>query len=1012
MNICIARTQTSRDLCTGLAIAALLTAAIQPASAQVAPSLGAAQSFAVLAGTTVTNTGSTVVTGNLGVSPGTSITGFGPGIVVGGTIDDNNSAAALAQLDNASAYGKLASQECGTTYSGGTDLTGLTLPPGVYCFTSSGQLTGALTLAAGAQGSAAVWVFRVASSFTTGAASHVVVTGGGQNCNVFWQIGSSATLGGGTFVGNILALTSITLDTGATLFGSALAYNGAVTMESNTVSVAGCGTSPIVPIPPTLSKAFSPATIDAGGSSLLTIILSNADNADATLTSALTDDLPSGLVISGSARTTCVGGTAAASGSAVTLTGGSIPANGACDLTVELTAAHAGSYINSLSANALSTNNGKNTAPAVATLTVNALGAVAPTLGKAFGPATINAGGGSTVVITLSNPGPTAAALSAPLTDVLPKGVTISATPAPNTTCAGGTVSAPVNTSTLTLTGGTIPADGSCKVTVGVTAPTGGSFVNTLPANALMTSNGSNAGQAIATLTVNTPEEVAPTLGKAFTPATISPGGSSTLTITLSNSGVTPSVLSAPLVDTMPTGVTIAAAPSHSTTCSGGTVTAATGGSTVTLTGGTIPVAGSCTVTVGVTAPKGGSFINTLLAGALQTNNGKNAAPAVATLTVSSPASVTLGKAFSPATVLAGAVSTLTITLINAGAAATITAPLTDKLPSGMAVSGEASTTCSGGVATVGSGTVTLTGGSIPANGSCALEVNVVAAAAGSYFNTLLAAALQTSNGNNAGAAVATLTVNTPTKIPLTLGKSFSPASITAGEDSTLTITLTNPNNTDATLTAPLTDYLPVGLVVAGPGSTNSGGTYSGNTGSTTVTLTGGSIPANSSRTITVTVSAAAGGSYINTLPAGALQTNLGSNTAPAFATLTASVAPTLSKSFSPSSIKPGGTSILTITLSNANSTAAALTAPLTDTLPNGILVNGAATTTCGGTVVAALGGSSVALTGGSIPAKSSCTVMVNVTVNASYINTLPAGALQTTAGKNAAGAVATLIVQ
>jgi uncharacterized repeat protein (TIGR01451 family) len=123
--------------------------------------------------------------------------------------------------------------------------------------------------------------------------------------------------------------------------------------------------------------------------------------------------------------------------------------------------------------------------------------------------------------------------------------------------------------------------------------------------------------------------------------------------------------------------------------------------------------------------------------------------------------------------------------------------------------------------------------------------------------------------------------------IPPTLSKSFSPATITAGGVSTLTITLTNPNSTVANLTAPLTDNLPHGVVVASPGGTNCGGTYSGQKAGTSVTVSGGSIPANGSRTVTVSVTAAVAGSYVNTLPVGALQTNLGNNIAPASATLT-----------------------------------------------------------------------------------------------------------------------------
>jgi uncharacterized repeat protein (TIGR01451 family) len=979
----------------------------QAVYAQVAPPLGTTQSFAVLGSSTVTNTGPTVVTGDLGVDPGTAIVGFPPGTVVGGTIHDADAVALQAQTDNTTAYNNLASQSCTSNVS--TDLGGLTLVPGVYCFSSSAQLTGALTLDAGGDASA-VWIFKIGSTLTTASNSSVVLINGAQQCNVFWQVGSSATIGTTTtFVGNIFALASVTLTTDATLSGRALAQNGAVTMDSNVIAISTCS---VPPVPPTVGKTFSPATITAGGSSTLTITLSNSNATAANLSAALTDTLPAGVAISGAASTTCSGGTASVGASSVILTGGSIPANGSCDLTVDVIAASGGSYINSIAAGALQTTNGNSVAPAVATLTVNSPAMVQPTLGKAFTPATINAGGTSTLVITLSNASAIAAIVTAPLVDLIPSGVVIAATPAPATNCTAGVVTD--TTSTLTLTGGTIPADGSCTVTATVTAAAGGNYVNSLAAGALQTSNGDNAGAAIATLTVNVPAAVLPTVGKAFTPATINAGGTSTLVITLSNASSIAASLSAPLVDTMPSGVLIAATPAPSTTCADGAVSDTT--ATLTLTGGTIPAAGSCTVTASVTAAAGGNYVNSLAAGALQTSNGNNSGPAIATLSVSSPSGVTLGKAFSPSTITAGGTSTITITLSNAGTAATMTAPLTDTLPSGLVVSGVATTTC-GGTPSTSASTVTLPGGTIPVNGSCTLTANVIAAVAGSYFNTLTAGALQTNNGNNAGPAVATLTVNTPASVPVTLNKSFTPSTINLGGVSTLTITLTNPNNTTATLTAPLVDYLPSGVVIAGNGYTNCGGTYSGNQGATTVTVSGGSIPANGSRTITVEVTASAAGSYTNTLPVGALQTNLGSNTTAAVATLIVSapvtIPPTLSKSFSPSTIKPGGVSTLTITLNNPNNTVAYLTAPLIDYLPSGVVVSGNGSTNCGGKYSGNQGATTVTVTGGSIPANGSRTVTVNVTATApgSYTNTLPVGALQTNLGSNTVAASAILIV-
>jgi hypothetical protein len=208
-------------------------------TAQAMPvSLGTAAGFAVLGGSTVTNTGPTVLNGDLGLTPGTAITGFfgtianeGPGIV-NGTVHQTDPAAALAQGDLTTAYNNLAALPFTTHYLVPTDLGGATLTAGVYKFDSSAGVTGTLTLSGPGD-----FVFQIGSTLTT--AGTVLTIGGADAGNVFWQVGSSATLGTNTaFKGSIVALTSITLNTGATILnGRALARNGAVTLDSNIITV-------------------------------------------------------------------------------------------------------------------------------------------------------------------------------------------------------------------------------------------------------------------------------------------------------------------------------------------------------------------------------------------------------------------------------------------------------------------------------------------------------------------------------------------------------------------------------------------------------------------------------------------------------------------------------------------------------------------------------------------------------------------------------------------------------
>jgi hypothetical protein len=201
--------------------------------AQTAPALGSASSFAVLAGSTVTSTGFTVVNGNLGVSPGTAVTGFPPGIVVG-TIDAGNPTAATAESDLLTAYNYAKGLPC--THILPLNIGGTTITPGVYCTASATPslgITGHVTLSGNG-----VYIFQIGTTLITGANSAVVLTGGAQASNVFWQVGSSATLGAGTlFNGTIMAYASITFDNAAALTGRALALTAAVTLIDNAITV-------------------------------------------------------------------------------------------------------------------------------------------------------------------------------------------------------------------------------------------------------------------------------------------------------------------------------------------------------------------------------------------------------------------------------------------------------------------------------------------------------------------------------------------------------------------------------------------------------------------------------------------------------------------------------------------------------------------------------------------------------------------------------------------------------
>jgi hypothetical protein len=227
-----------------------LVIASQPAVASTAPvGLGTAASFAVLAGTTVTNTGPSSISGDLGVSPGTAVTGFPPGVVTNGTIHSADGVAAQAQSDLTTAYNDAAGRSPTANVPGFIG-AGQTLAPGVYKASSSLDVGGSLTLDAGGDPSA-VFIFQAPSTLVTDSASSIILTGGALACNVFWQVGSSATLGTSTnFSGSILALTSISVNTGDTISGRALARNGAVTLDDDTITApTSCVTAPPTPTP-------------------------------------------------------------------------------------------------------------------------------------------------------------------------------------------------------------------------------------------------------------------------------------------------------------------------------------------------------------------------------------------------------------------------------------------------------------------------------------------------------------------------------------------------------------------------------------------------------------------------------------------------------------------------------------------------------------------------------------------------------------------------------------------
>ena len=255
---------TSTGIAAVITIGALIAFGVPAGAAPTKVGLGTADSFGVLAGSGITNTGPTTITGDIGTFPNTSVTGSAS-VTLSGTNHAGDSVTQGAKSDLVTAYTTAAGQ--GPTTAISADPVGTTLQPGVYNSASEIGLSGVLTLDGGGD-PAAVWVFQAGSSLTTASGSTIALVNGAQACHVYWQVGSSATLGtNSTFRGTIMALTSISLQTGARVDGRVLARNGAVTLDTNTITRSACitGTTPTATATPTSTTTPGPTTPASSG---------------------------------------------------------------------------------------------------------------------------------------------------------------------------------------------------------------------------------------------------------------------------------------------------------------------------------------------------------------------------------------------------------------------------------------------------------------------------------------------------------------------------------------------------------------------------------------------------------------------------------------------------------------------------------------------------------------------------------------------------------------------------
>jgi mucin-19 len=747
--------------------------------------------------------------------------------------------------------------------------------------------------------------------------------------------------------------------------------------------------------PPTIAKAFGAATVPLNGTTSLTFTIHNP-NTTATLTGlAFTDNLPAGLVVASTPNliSTC-GGTATAVGgaSSVSLSAGTLAASAGCTVSVNVTGTTAGVKNNSVQVTSTEGGTG-NTSNASITVVAP------PVIIKAFGAASIPLNGTTSLQFTIQNNNTTQALSGIGFSDTLPAGLLV-ATPNGLTgnTCST-TPTATQGTNVVSLSGASLAASSSCSFSINVTGTTAGTKNNTT--GNVTSTEGGTGGTASASINVIAP----PSIAKVFNPNAIALNATTSLTFTITNPAAnTVAESGLAFIDTLPTGLTVA---NSSATVCGGTLTT-TSPTGIALSGSSIAVNSQCQFSVTVTGAASGQYTNTT--GAVSSTNGGTGNTATANLMVASPPAIV--KAFGAASVPLNGTTSLTFNINNPNTSATLTGlAFTDNLPAGLVVASPANLndTCGGAATAVGgSGSVSLSGGTVAPSGSCAVSVNVTGTTAGVKNNSVQVTSTEGGTGNTSNASI---TVAAP---PVII-KAFGAASIPLNGTTSLTFTIQNNNTGQALSGIGFSDTLPAGLLVATPNG------LTGNTCSTTptatqgtnvVSLSGASLAASSSCSFSINVTGTTAGPKNNTT--GNVTSTEGGTGGTASASVNVVAPPSIAKAFGATAIPLNGTTSLTFTITNpAANTVAENGLAFTDTLPTGLVVatpNGLINN-CGGTATAVAGSTSITLTGGSLAVTTSCTVIVNITGTTSGVYTNTTGSVSSTNGGTGNTATANLTV-
>ncbi|MDO6514854.1 SdrD B-like domain-containing protein [Neptuniibacter sp. 2_MG-2023] len=866
----------------------------------------------------------------------------------------------------------------------------------------------------------------------------------GQCSVTFWAMTDSAAVDGSS--------TQNTLEAGDVCYNAGANCNQSSTSSSGSTAVETTVASATKRFDGTQNQTLSEGTITT-----LTFIISNI-SANPLTNVSLSDTFPTDgsgqlqVASPANASSTCGPATITATPGAtsVSMNGAIVPAredtgtgaSGSCSLSVDVIGP-AGVYPNTAQVAGTQTfaNGVTDTLDPFDTDTATLTYLSALSANKEFSPSAISSGGTSTVRITLNNTSDTQLT-NASLVDNLPSGMTLANPVNAYTTCAGSSSFSSANPgdSSISFTGANIAGNGSCDVLFDVVATGSSNWINTLAAGDITADGGIRNTTAVnATLTFVAATNIA--VAKTTNPSTLAfPGQESQLTVTLTNG--TAETTGLKVVDyftvdglsgSAANGMVVATTPGLTTDCPNGVLSAESGGESVAISGVSLPANGSCTFSVNITAKTVGGITNIIPVGAVVTDQGlTNNGAATTSLTTQSNIGVT--KEFTPAVIEPGERSRLRVTLHNATPLSINEVSVTDTLPANVTVpaSPNPQTSCLGGVVNYSSNSVSLTSGSLAGTvgttvSTCYLEIDVTTNTGGTYVNTIPAGAVVATSGGSSATNEEPASAELFAKEPLVTHVAFkdqtldagNPAGFTtdsattlAGTPATMTIYIENPND-EAVSGMNLVDALPSGVTIAptpNASTTCIDGAVNATAAGTSVQLSGATLGATSSCTVSVDVISNVSGSYVNDIDSSEITTNEGvSNEEGTAAELIIATPPAVLKEFNPAVIPSGGVSTLTINFTNENSSAITLSSIFTDELPTSpgamlVATTPNLSTDCTlASVTANAGANSVSYANGaSIPA-GGCSISVDVTATAAgeHVNNIPAGALETSAGSN-----------